>query len=111
MRQYRLNQKTALISIELLQARGISSSDSNFVDRFHETEQHVEKRSADALDRDFNEALQRLGEDRVDELLYQLAVAVDEHKFSQRMVSLKTALDASRIADKDRGFLRRWFGL
>lgn len=110
MREYRLNQKTALISIELLRDEGVAPSDSHFVDRFYQTEQHVLKRPGEVLDQDFSEALNKLGEDRVDELLYQLAVAIDEQKFAQRIESLKAALAASQIPEKDRGFLRRLFG-
>lgn len=111
MREYRLNQKTAILAIERLCARGRDSLGQDYIPVFDKEEQAVLSLPSATIDLEFSDALKRLGEERIDELLYNLAVATDEHRFSQRMISLQAALAASQVQDKDRGILRRIFGL
>jgi hypothetical protein len=111
MREFRLNQKTAILAIERLRGRGRDPFEHDYIPVFEKEEQTVLSLPSAAIDLEFSDALKRLGEERIDELLYSLAVATDEHRFSQRMISLQAALAASQVQDKDRGILRRIFGL
>lgn len=106
-REYRNNQKSALVTLEALRLDGITLSHADFVAVFEDREMHLLQKSPETIDQTFAELREHLGERRIDELLYDLAVRIDEYRLTQRLASLEAALRGTGSGEPPASWLRR----